>query len=53
MPIRVEIYYNLELGQLLQYLVTYNTGQRRMDLATQLEIMREPLIRKKQSKDAA
>jgi len=48
-PIRVEIYYNLELGHLLQYLVTYNTGQRRMDLATQLEIMREPLIRKIES----
>jgi hypothetical protein len=45
-PIRVEVYYKLELGHLLQYLVTYNTGQRRMDLATQLEIMREPLIRK-------
>jgi hypothetical protein len=48
-PIRIEIYYNLELGHLLQYLVTYNTGQRRMDLATQLEIMREPLIRKIES----
>lgn len=45
-PIRIELYENLELGHLLQYLVTYNTGQRRMDLATQLEIMREPLIRK-------
>lgn len=41
---RYEIFYNIDLEGLLHYMVTFNTGQRRMSLAVQLEIMRWPLI---------
>src|SRR4029453_6789349 len=43
-PIRYEIFYNIDLAGLLHYMVTFNTGQRRMSLAVQLEIMRRPLV---------
>jgi hypothetical protein len=42
--IRYEIFYNIDLAGLLHYMVTFNTGQRRMSLGVQLEIMRRPLI---------
>ncbi|MDO8435036.1 MAG: hypothetical protein Q7S58_21790 [Candidatus Binatus sp.] len=42
--IRYEVFYNIDLGGLLHYMVTFNTGQRRMSLPIQLEIMRRPLI---------
>lgn len=41
---RYEIFYNIDLGGLLHYMVTFNTGQRRMSLPVQLEIMQRPLI---------
>lgn len=41
---RYEIFYNIDLAGLLHYMVTFNTGQRRMSLDVQLEIMRKPLI---------
>lgn len=41
---RYEIFYNIDLEGLLHYMVTFNTAQRRMSLAVQLEIMRGPLI---------
>lgn len=43
--IRYEVFYNIDLAGLLHYMVTFNTGQRRMSLPVQLEIMRGPLIR--------
>ncbi len=42
--IRYEIFYNIDLGGLLHYMVTFNTGQRRMSLPDQIEIMQRPLI---------
>jgi hypothetical protein len=42
--IRYEIFYEIDLGGLLHYMVTFNTGQRRMSLPVQLEIMQRPLI---------
>jgi hypothetical protein len=42
--IRYEVFYNIDLAGLLHYMVTFNTGQRRMSLPVQLEIMRKPLI---------
>ena len=42
--IRYEIFYQIDLEGLLHYMVTYNTGQRRMSLDVQLEIMQRPLI---------
>jgi hypothetical protein len=42
--IRYEIFYAIDLGGLLHYMVTFNTGQRRMSLPVQLEIMQRPLI---------
>jgi hypothetical protein len=42
--VRYEIFYNIDLEGLLHYMVTFNTGQRRMSLQVQLEIMRKPLI---------
>jgi hypothetical protein len=42
--LRYEIFYDIDLGGLLHYMVTFNTGQRRMSLAVQLEIMQRPLI---------
>lgn len=42
--IRYEIFYQIDLGGLLHYMVTFNTGQRRMSLQVQLEIMQRPLI---------
>lgn len=41
---RYEVFYNIDLAGLLHYMVTFNTGQRRMSLDVQLEIMRAPLI---------
>jgi hypothetical protein len=46
---RYEVFYNIDLGGLLHYMVTFNTGQRRMSLDVQLEIMRSPLIRELES----
>lgn len=43
--IRFEVFYDIDLGGLLHYMVTFNTGQRRMNLSVQLEIMEQPLIR--------
>src|SRR5205814_463838 len=37
-------FYKIGLADLLHYMVTFNTGQRRMSLQVQLEIMRAPLI---------
>jgi hypothetical protein len=42
--VRYEIFYQISLGGLLHYMVTFNTGQRRMSLPIQLEIMQRPLI---------
>lgn len=42
--VRYEIFYNIGLKGLLHYMVTFNTGQRRMSLPVQLEIMQKPLI---------
>ena len=42
--IRYEVFSEIDLSGLLHYMVTFNTGQRRMSLAVQLEIMRQPLI---------
>ena len=41
---RYEIFYKIDLAGLLHYMVTFNTGQRRMSLPIQLEIMQRPLI---------
>ena len=41
---RYEIFYQIDLEGLLHYMVTFNTGQRRMSLEVQLEIMQRPLI---------
>lgn len=41
---RYEIFYQINLAGLLHYMVTFNTGQRRMSLPIQLEIMERPLI---------
>jgi hypothetical protein len=42
--VRYEIFYEIDLAGLLHYMVTFNTGQRRMSLPVQLEIMQRPLI---------
>ena len=42
--VRYEIFYGIDLEGLLHYMVTYNTGQRRMSLSGQLEMMQRPLI---------
>ncbi|HSZ57136.1 MAG TPA: hypothetical protein VK797_15825 [Tepidisphaeraceae bacterium] len=41
---RYEVFYNIDLSGLLHYMVTFNTGQRRMSLPVQLEIMQRPFI---------
>jgi len=41
---RYEVFYDIDLAGLLHYMVTFNTGQRRMSLQVQLEIMQRPLI---------
>ena len=41
---RYEVFWNIDLEGLLHYLVTFNTGQRRMSLEVQLEIMQRPLL---------
>lgn len=41
---RYEIFWNIDLEGLLHYLVTFNTGQRRMRMEVQLEIMQRPLL---------
>jgi hypothetical protein len=43
--VRYEIFWQIDLEGLLHYMVTYNTGQRRMSLEVQLEIMENPLIK--------
>ena len=43
-PMRYQVFYNIDLAGLLHYMVTFNTGQRRMSLAVQIEIMQTPLI---------
>ena len=42
--VRYEIFYSIGLKGLLHYMVTFNTGQGRMSLPVQLEIMQKPLI---------
>jgi hypothetical protein len=42
--VRYEVFYNIDLPGLLHYMVTFNTGQRRMNLSVQLEIMQKPLV---------
>jgi hypothetical protein len=42
--IRYEVFFNIDLSGLLHYMVTFNTGQRRMSLPVQLEIMQRPFI---------
>jgi hypothetical protein len=41
---RYEIFWNIDLAGLLHYMVTFNTGQRKMALRVQLEIMSRPLL---------
>ncbi len=41
---RYELFWNIDLEGLLHYMVTFNTGQRRMSLEVQLEIMQRPLL---------
>jgi hypothetical protein len=41
---RYEIFWNINLAGLLHYMVTFNTGQRKMALRVQLEIMSRPLL---------
>jgi len=41
---RYEVFWNIDLEGLLHYMVTFNTGQRRMSLEVQLEIMQRPLL---------
>jgi hypothetical protein len=41
---RYEIFWNINLAGLLHYMVTFNTGQRKMSLPVQLEIMSRPLL---------
>jgi hypothetical protein len=41
--IRYEIFYQIDLAGLLHYMVTFNTGQRRMSISVQLEIMRKTI----------
>jgi hypothetical protein len=43
-PMRYEIFWNIDLAGLLHYMVTFNTGQRKMALRVQLEIMSRPLL---------
>lgn len=38
-PIRLEIYHNLEITDLLKYMIIFNTAQKRMSINHQLEIM--------------
>jgi hypothetical protein len=42
--VRYEVFFNIDLAGLLHYMVTFNTGQRRMSLPVQLEIMQGTLI---------
>jgi hypothetical protein len=43
-PVRLELYYNIEIRHLLLYMIIFNTAQRRMSLAHQMEIMQEQLL---------
>lgn len=42
---RYELFWNIDLEGLLHYMVMFNTGQRRMSLEVQLEIMQQPLLK--------
>ncbi len=42
--IRLEVYYNLEIKDLLKYMIIFNTAQRRMSLNHQLEIMEGTIL---------
>ena len=42
---RYELFWNIDVEGLLHYMVTFNTGQRRMSLEVQLEIMQRPLLK--------
>ncbi len=42
---RYEVFWSIDLEGLLPYMVTFNTGQRRMSLEVQLEIMQRPLLK--------
>lgn len=42
---RYEIFWNIDLEGLLHYMVTFNTGQRRMSLEVRLDIMQRPLLK--------
>ncbi len=49
-PMRYEVFWNIDLAGLLHYMVTFNTGQRKMSLPVQLEIMQRPLIQELENK---
>jgi hypothetical protein len=42
--IRLEVYYNLEIKDLLKYMIIFNTAQKRMSLNHQLEIMQHNIL---------
>lgn len=42
--IRLEVYYNLEVKDLLKYMIIFNTAQKRMSLNHQLEIMEGAIL---------
>jgi hypothetical protein len=42
---RYELFWNIDLEGLLHYMVTFNTGHRRMSLEVQLEIMQRPSLK--------
>lgn len=52
-PIRLEVYYNLEITDLLKYMIIFNTAQRRMSLNHQLEIMEGTILQNLQDNHKA
>lgn len=52
-PIRLEIYYNIEIKDLLKYMIIFNTAQRRMSLNHQLEIMEGTILQNLQENHKA
>ena len=43
-PIRLEVYFNIEVKDLLKYMIIFNTAQKRMSLNHQLEIMEGAIL---------
>lgn len=43
-PVRLELFYNIDISGLLHWMVTTNTAQRQMATDIQLEIMQHPLL---------